>query len=413
MSFISYAQNFEDVMLWRALKHVERGFYIDIGAQDPVIDSVSLAFYEHGWRGVHVEPTTNYAEKIRCSRSNETVIQAALADKAGILKFFEIIDTGLSTGDPQIAEKYRASGFSVLERDVPCLTLANILDRYSDREIHWLKIDVEGMERQVLQGWPPSTVRPWVVVIEGTMPLTREETHDKWEPPLLELGYDFIYFDGLNRFYLSKAHLELKDAFRSGPNVFDGFALSGTASAPFCSQLIQKLNRTQEETQHLSHTLAERQQEMERLTKVVHEQNVWGQGALARIRTLDHERSTILRSWSWRITAPLRWVLTVVIRSVAPDQFLLGQVAHQANLAMRAITPRIHKQVSQINMLQRIYVRLITRAFNMLARKKTSDQSSSTHATATLVSAPQIEVHTQAALLRAMHAWQLGARVDN
>ncbi len=57
MTFISYAQNFEDVMLWRALKHVENGFYVDVGAQDPVVDSVSLAFYEHGWRGVHIEPT--------------------------------------------------------------------------------------------------------------------------------------------------------------------------------------------------------------------------------------------------------------------------------------------------------------------------------------------------------------------
>jgi len=49
MPFVSYAQNFEDVILWRALKHVGRGFYIDLGAQDPVIDSISLAFYEHGW----------------------------------------------------------------------------------------------------------------------------------------------------------------------------------------------------------------------------------------------------------------------------------------------------------------------------------------------------------------------------
>ena len=55
MTFISYAQNFEDVMLWRALKHINNGFYIDIGANDPVVDSVSLAFYENGWRGVHVE----------------------------------------------------------------------------------------------------------------------------------------------------------------------------------------------------------------------------------------------------------------------------------------------------------------------------------------------------------------------
>ncbi len=40
--YTSYAQNFEDVMLWRALKHVSNGYYIDIGAQDPSIDSVSL-----------------------------------------------------------------------------------------------------------------------------------------------------------------------------------------------------------------------------------------------------------------------------------------------------------------------------------------------------------------------------------
>ena len=39
--FTSYAQNFEDVMLWRALKHVQKGTYVDVGAQHPVIDSVS------------------------------------------------------------------------------------------------------------------------------------------------------------------------------------------------------------------------------------------------------------------------------------------------------------------------------------------------------------------------------------
>jgi hypothetical protein len=32
MTFISYAQNYEDVMLWRALKDVSNGFWIDDGA---------------------------------------------------------------------------------------------------------------------------------------------------------------------------------------------------------------------------------------------------------------------------------------------------------------------------------------------------------------------------------------------
>ena len=51
---ISYAQNFEDIMLWRALARVEGGCYIDVGAQSPHVDSVSKVFYEHGWRGILV-----------------------------------------------------------------------------------------------------------------------------------------------------------------------------------------------------------------------------------------------------------------------------------------------------------------------------------------------------------------------
>ena len=83
--FISYAQNFEDVMLWRALKHVQNGFYIDVGAQHPVIDSVSKAFYECGWRGIHIEPVPGYAELLRKDRPDETVLQIALADAEGHL----------------------------------------------------------------------------------------------------------------------------------------------------------------------------------------------------------------------------------------------------------------------------------------------------------------------------------------
>lgn len=56
MSFISYAQNYEDVMLWRALKHIANGFYIDVGAAWPDKHSVTKAFYDRGWRGINIEP---------------------------------------------------------------------------------------------------------------------------------------------------------------------------------------------------------------------------------------------------------------------------------------------------------------------------------------------------------------------
>jgi FkbM family methyltransferase len=233
MSIVSYAQNFEDVMLWRALGHISKGYYIDVGAQDPVVDSVSLAFYEKGWRGLHVEPTPNYAELLRQQRPGDTVVQAAIANGPVKIKFFEIPQTGISTADASIAEQHRQRGFDVHEISVHCVPLSEIFKSCASADIHWLKIDVEGFEAQVLASWGQSKTRPWIVVVESTLPLTQTQSHASWEPMLLGYGYEPVYFDGLNRYYLSVAHLELRGAFATPPNVFDGFTLNGTASAPF------------------------------------------------------------------------------------------------------------------------------------------------------------------------------------
>jgi FkbM family methyltransferase len=233
MSITSYAQNFEDVMLWRALSHVERGFYIDIGAQDPIIDSVSLAFHERGWRGIHVEPLRQYAELLRQQRPGDVVIQAAVGNDPGVLRFFEVAGEGISTADVGIAELHRERGFDVQETAVSCVSLSSIFDAAAGRQIQWLKIDVEGFEEQVLSSWGSSAARPWIVVVESTLPLSRIETHDRWEAILIAYDYSQIYFDGLNRYYISAMHPELKNAFLLPPNIFDEFALNGTANAPF------------------------------------------------------------------------------------------------------------------------------------------------------------------------------------
>ncbi len=241
-SIISYAQNFEDVMLWRALKHVENGFYIDLGAQDPVIDSVSLAFHEHGWKGVHVEPTPHYAQMLRAQRPGDTVIEAAVADETGLITFFEIPETGISTGDPQIAQQHREQGFEIREITVPCVRLASIFKSCGARDIHWLKIDVEGFELSALASWGKSAVRPWIVVVESTLPMSQIDSHKQWESLLLKKGYTHAYFDGLNRYYVSRDKAELKHAFCAPPNVFDGFWLSGTASAVFHLEINNRHN---------------------------------------------------------------------------------------------------------------------------------------------------------------------------
>lgn len=88
MGIVSYAQNFEDVMIWRSLRHITSGFYIDVGAQDPLVDSVSRAFHDQGWRGIHVEPVSKYAALLRRHRPGDEVIEAVVGEAQGLVPFF-------------------------------------------------------------------------------------------------------------------------------------------------------------------------------------------------------------------------------------------------------------------------------------------------------------------------------------
>ena len=323
MSFTSYAQNFEDVMLWRALKHVENGFYIDIGAQDPMVDSVSLAFYEHGWRGVHVEPTTQYANQLKAARPDETVMQVAIGSIPGPLTFFEFKDTGLSTADPTIAQQHKANGFACVETHTPVISLDELLGQHGTRPVHWLKLDVEGLEKSVLESWQSSAVRPWILVIESTLPLTQAPSHADWEPLVLAKGYDFVYFDGLNRFYVSQAQPDLKKALTTPPNVFDDFVLSGRASQPFYKfvekqgqralqaqklqteqQLLDAENRVLQADAHSQELETELIQTREELQAVHHSNHQHWLQAEAQQQQIQ----AIYASTSWQVTRPVRWL---------------------------------------------------------------------------------------------------------
>ena len=225
MAFISYAQNFEDIMLWRALKHVPNGFYIDVGANDPNVDSVTRAFYERGWRGINVEPMQQYQARLRMLRPADINLSAAVGETAGEMTLYDVPDTGLSTMDAVIAVSHAASGKTVRERQVQILRLADICREHVQGEIHFLKIDVEGFEAAVLRGMDFMQWRPWVLVIEATRPQSSIRNTAAWEALVLDAGYRLAYFDGLNDYYVADEHAELVQAFAAPPNFFDDFTL--------------------------------------------------------------------------------------------------------------------------------------------------------------------------------------------
>ena len=223
MSITSYAQNLEDVMLWRALGHIKNGFYIDVGANDPLGDSVTKAFYEQGWSGINIEPSPHYYRKLIADRSRDICINAAVSSNSGSAEFYDVKDMGVSTLDEDLGAEYVRAGLSVEKISVPLLTLNEIVENQKVDEIHFLKIDVEGHEQRVVESIDLTKTRPWIIVVEATSPNSKISNHAKWEPMLLELRYKCIYFDGLNRFYIANEHQELGVAFSAPPNIFDNY----------------------------------------------------------------------------------------------------------------------------------------------------------------------------------------------
>src|SRR5688572_22971052 len=221
--FISYAQNYEDVMLWRALKHINQGFYVDVGAYDPTVHSVTQAFYERGWRGINIEPACSYYERLCAARPLDTNLPVAVADIEGDLTFYEIPETGLSTLDVETAQKHRAAGWAVTEKKLPVLPLDKILEKYVNGPIHFLKIDVEGSEKKVLHGLDLSRWRPWILVIEATSPDSSEYSFDDWEAFVLAADYEVAYFHGLSRFYVAREHGAVAETLKTAPKVYDAF----------------------------------------------------------------------------------------------------------------------------------------------------------------------------------------------
>jgi FkbM family methyltransferase len=223
MTFVSHAQNLEDVMLWRCFGHLTNGFYIDVGAEDPISNSVTKSFYDRGWTGINIEPVTEAFAKLQAHRPKDVNIQVAISDSSGFIEFWHFPKTGLSTAVKQFADKNKSMGFEVNLISVETRQLKDLCEEYVTTPIHFMKIDVEGFEKQVLKSANFQKFRPMVVVVESTEPNTRIENYNEWEYILLENDYTFCYADGLNRFYLSEESNHLKIHFDYPPNVFDNY----------------------------------------------------------------------------------------------------------------------------------------------------------------------------------------------
>ena len=225
-----YAQNFEDVYLWRCFGTSKSGFFVDVGAEQPVIDSVTYKLYLNGWRGVNIEPQPEYFKQLEIMRPEDINLNIAigLAEDTS-LDFFATTDAiGLAGFGESARNELIKQGHNPVRIKVEVNSLDNVCSAKNIREIDFLKIDAEGHELQVLRSFSFTLIRPKLVIIEATKANTNELREDNQAIGsfMVEKKYSKIFFDGLNEWWAEQNSRDLQKYFQLPVNCLDGISPS-------------------------------------------------------------------------------------------------------------------------------------------------------------------------------------------
>jgi FkbM family methyltransferase len=173
--YLSYSQEGEDRVLSSLLfkingaKHIENGFYIDVGAHDPYRFSNTFIFYKQGWNGINIDAMPGSMSMFYKIRPRDINLEMGVGKTRETLKFFVFNEPALNTFDERLA-KARCNNMWFIKSvvDVEVAPLSEILKQHvrGNQKIDFITIDVEGLDFEVLTSNDWNVFRPKVVVVE-------------------------------------------------------------------------------------------------------------------------------------------------------------------------------------------------------------------------------------------------------
>jgi FkbM family methyltransferase len=149
--------------------------YLDVGASDPAALSNTMTMYRRGATGVLVEPDAVMAEKLRNRRPHDTIINAAVAfDERREATLIRLQPSVFNTFSEAQAERVVADSagwdvkLSIVGRvEVKLIPINEIIERHLDGvSPHFLSIDAESVDFEILQSLDFARFRPWIICIE-------------------------------------------------------------------------------------------------------------------------------------------------------------------------------------------------------------------------------------------------------
>jgi FkbM family methyltransferase len=172
----SFGQSREDSWFLHTLREkqipwAESGFYVDLGANHPVVFSATYLFYKAGWRGLTVDPIPSLCDLHRRLRPRDICLNTGVGAASERRSFWETVPDVFSSFSAEDASKAQAAGLCTILREttVAVDTPAGILAKAPENmRVNYLSIDTEGLDAEILRHWPWEISRPDIISCEAS-----------------------------------------------------------------------------------------------------------------------------------------------------------------------------------------------------------------------------------------------------
>jgi FkbM family methyltransferase len=158
-----YSQNKQDEYLENHIfKGYKNGVFMDVGANDGVCINNTLYFEKnHNWTGFNIEPIKMVFDKLVVNRPSDININCAVSNNDGTAEF--ICNTGYTEMISGLKDNFDPRHSVRLDREnkmmgstteiikVETRRIESICNEYNIKHIHYLSIDVEGAEFEVIK----------------------------------------------------------------------------------------------------------------------------------------------------------------------------------------------------------------------------------------------------------------------
>jgi FkbM family methyltransferase len=196
---VTYSIEAEDIFIQRFFDQIfgygsdHKGFYVDIGAADPIHWSNTYSLHKRGWRGINIEPNPDAAMRFAQLRPDDINLTVAVGEEGETASYVRFENPLLNTLWPHAQEGQNHRVVDVTE--VPLRSINSILSEHVPHgaPVDFLNIDVELMELRILSSLDFSRWSPAVIAVEIHGGLDIDEISRSAVASLLRTnGYVFI-----------------------------------------------------------------------------------------------------------------------------------------------------------------------------------------------------------------------------